>query len=77
MNGTELRKATCGTCRHWESLPAHLSARAGIEGGIGACHAMPPATNYTFPRTAGADWCGLQAEYPKPASKVTAPGRKR
>lgn len=77
MTSPEPRKTTCATCRHWESLPEHTGIRAGIEGGVGACHAKPPVTNYTFPRTAGTDWCGLLEEEPKPASKVTAPGRKR
>ena len=77
MTSPQSRNATCATCRHWEALPAQLSARAGVEGGVGACHARPPATSYTFPRTAGADWCGWQEQQPKPASTVTAPGRKR
>jgi len=59
-------KNRCDSCRHWNKLPAHLSVRSGSAGEAGECRAFPPLVNFSFPRTAAADFCGCWEAPTKP-----------
>lgn len=64
---------TCETCAHWRQQQHHTSGRSN-DFLTGECRGVPPARDFTWPRTRKHDSCGSHKERPHFA---TATGEQR
>ena len=46
---------TCKDCRFWDSEYSHITRMSEP---VGACTRFPPSVSFTWPMTAGTNWCG-------------------